>query len=344
MGIGRFILRLLGLSSKSKVRSGPASPSRRSGPRDASYSDNFLTVDSLNFMGQGRQSRNKRWVVGCMDRPPLSNPRPGHLDGRAVLVDYPADRVGALVTGLSRPMECAVSDEGIFVVDDSTWERGISGDVRVFDAAGRELFRRQYEANVYNLDISKCGRYVVVQTANSSHADGNLLEVLNVDGGAILFSTSPDTGWADSYAFAVSDDGSLKYLTVVHKTLGRFRYGPTGEFLDSESFRGARLEKGGPESRILGARAAMDAAGGNQQKIEEALLAVSGALQQLSSNAGDHQAVGLRVQGEALEALGRSTEALASYDAALALNPKIGVARKATALRKLLGQAQSSPD
>ena len=107
---------------------------------------------------------------------------------------------------------------------------------------------------------------------------------------------------------------------------------------------GLASKKGGPESRILGARAAMDTAGGNQQKIEVALLAVSGALQQLSSNAGDHQAVGLRVQGEALEALGRSTEALASYDAALALNPKIGVARKATALRKQLGQAQSSPD
>lgn len=344
MSLGKVIRRLFGLASETAVPQAKSATWRRTGARDAKFTGNFLNVDSLNFMGQGRQSRNKRWVVGCMDRPPLSNPRPGQLDGRAVLVDYPADRVGAVVTGLSRPMECAVSDEGIFVVDDSTWERSINGDVRVFDAAGRELFRRQYEANVYNLDISKCGRYVVVQTANSSHADGNLLEVLNVDGGAILFSTSPDTGWADSYAFAVSDDGSLRHLTVVHKTLGRFRYGPTGEFLDNESFRGARLEKGGPESRILGARAAMDAAGGNQQKIEEALLAVGGALRQLSSNAGDYQAVGLRVQGEAWEALGRSAEALASYDAALALNPKIGVARKATALRKQLGHAQSSPD
>lgn len=341
MGFGQFLRRLLG--GAPRVAPTPAAkPTRRkSGPRDSTLMESVLSVDSLQFIGSAERSSNRRWVVGGMDRPFHSNPRQGELDGRAVLIDYPDDRVAAVIDGLTRPMECAASDVGTFVVNDATWGGGLSGDVRVFSVDGRELFRRRYEANVYNLDISKCGRHVVVQTCNASNGDGDLLEVFDVERGAVAFSTSPQTGWADRYAFAVNEDGSLKHLTVIHKELGRFKYAADGDFLDPDTLRTARLDNGGPEARVLGARAALETANGDPDRLAEVLTGVSRALDDMSGDSGDYRSIGLRVKGETLEALGRREEAIAAYESALALNPKVGVARKLSSLKKTRPAAAS---
>lgn len=108
MGFAQFLRRLVGIANTSAKASSKTSIRPRSVARDASFSSSVLSVDSLRFFGSGRQSRNKRWVVGGMDRPPSSKLRPGELHGRAVLVGYPADRVAVVVGGFSRPMECAV--------------------------------------------------------------------------------------------------------------------------------------------------------------------------------------------------------------------------------------------
>jgi len=337
MVIRALLSRLFGGSTSStspmKSASNSERPKSQQG-RDATYADPMLMVTSISFMGLGWWSPNKRWVVAVRDRLAGSNPRPGHPDGSAVLVDYENDAVAFKVEGLDRPMDGAVSDAGVCVINDANHGERLSGDVQVFDANGRGLFRRQYQANVYNLAISTSGRFVAVQTCNAPNKDGSLLEVFDNAAGATVFSVHPETGWADKYDFILEADGSLRCLTVLLRELGRFHYSPAGVLMDREAFRQARLQSGGAEGRISIAREELKAANGDAQRMQEVLTAVSTALEELGQDRADSRAVGLRVQGEALEQLGHVSEAVTAYEAALALNPKIGIAKRCAALKR----------
>lgn len=310
---------------------------RASGERDSRLSNRILSVDSLNFVGQASQSPNKRWVVGGTDRLPGMNSRLDHRDGAVVLLDYQADQVVLRVSDLYRPMESAVSDNGAFVVCDANFGNRLSSDLLAFDATQKKVLSRSYSANVFNLAISKCGRYVVVQTANAPNDDGSVLELFDLQAGKALFSRRPQTGWADEYAFAVGDDGLLKKLSVVHEDTGRFNYSPAGDFLDQTAYRKARLFKGSPEMRIYGAKDELKADPTNRALAEELLASLDAALKELDRSRVDFLATGLRAKGEALELLGHTAEAVSAYEEALAVNPKVGVATRVAKLKKKLG-------
>lgn len=262
------------------------------------------------------------------------NPRPGETDGSVVLVDYPEDRVAARIPGLCRPMESAVSDIGVFLVNDANFGGQLSADVQAFDPNGRRLFDRRYAANVYNMAISRCGRYCVVQTCNASNDDGNLLEVLDLRVGTAVFSRSPASGWADQYAFTIDDEGELRRLTVIHKDIGRFNYSSTGDFLDKETHQKARLQNGSPEMRIYSAKGARKADPENRELAQTLVDSLDAAINELDENRTDYLAMGLRTKGEALELLGRPSEAINAYESAIAINPKIGVAKRVASLKK----------
>lgn len=308
---------------------------RASALRDSQLSHGVLSVDSLRFIGQASQSPNKRWVVGSTDRLPGMNSRLDHRDGSVVLLDYQADEVVLRIADLYRPMESDVADTGAFVVCDANFGNRLSSEVLGFDATQQKVLHRSYSANVYNLAISKCGRYAVVQTANAPGADGNILELFDLQAGTNLFSKTPSTGWADDYVFTVGEDGGLKKLSVVHKETGRFNYSPAGDFLDQAKYRKARLFKGSPESRIYGAKNELKADPTNRELAEELLASLDAALKALDRSRVDYLSTGLRTKGEALEILGRTAEAVAAYEQALAANPKAGVATRVAKLKKL---------
>jgi len=314
----------------------PPSKYRTSGKRDSRLSDLILLVDSLNFVGQASQSPNKRWVVGSTDRLPGMNSRLDHRDGSVVLLDYQADLVVLRVADLYRPMESAVADNGAFVVCDANFGNRLSSVVLAFDDAQRKVLSRSYSANVFNLAISKCGRYVVVQTANAPGDDGNVLELFDLQTGKALFSRQPETGWADQYEFAVGNDGLLEKLSVIHKDTGRFNYSPAGDFLDKATFRKARLVKGPPEMRIYSAKDELKADPTNRALAEELLPSLDAALKELDRARIDYLATGLRAKGEILELLGRTAEAVSAYEEALIADPKVGIAKRVAKLKKKL--------
>lgn len=319
------------------TRAAPPTKYRASGARDSRFSDHILSVDSLNFVGQASQSPNKRWVVGSTDRLPGMNSRLDHRDGSVVLIDYQADQVVLQISDLYRPMESAVSDNGAFIVCDGNFGNRLNSDVLAFDPTQKKVLTRSYSANVLNLAISKCGHYAVVQTANAPNDDGGVLELFDLKTGKSLFSRQPQTGWADEYAFSVGDDGMLKKLSVIHKDTGRFSYSPAGDFLDQIAYRKARLFKGPPEMRIVGAKEEMKADPTNLDLAEELLTSLDEALKELDRARVDYLAIGLRVKGEALELLGRTAEAVNAYEEALTANPKVGVATRVAKLNKKLG-------
>lgn len=314
---------------------------RKSGARDSRLWNLILSVDSLGFVGQASQSPNKRWVVGSTDRLPGMNSRLDHRDGSVVLLDYQADRIVLRITDLYRPMESAVADTGAFVVCDANFGNRLSSTVLAFDVAQGEVLSRSYSANVYNLAISKCGRYVVIQTANAPDDDGNLLELFDLQSGKALFSRQPQTGWADEYRFAVGNDGLIEMLSVIHKDIGRFNYSPAGEFLDHAVYRHARLMKGSPEMRIYSAKNELKASPTNRVLAEELLPSLDVALKELDGARVDFLATGLRAKGEILEMLGHTAQAVSAYEEALAADPKVGVAKRVAKLKKKLEAGNS---
>lgn len=305
--------------------------------RNVNLRKEWLTLAHPQFFGQAYCSPNLRWVVGCNDSD--GNGTGGFRElgnGRVVLVDPDADQVLHELTCFARPTKAAVADTGRYIVHDKGFGSALQGDVVAIDLDGRERYRRHYSANIFNIGLSKCGRYAAVQTANAPGDDGNMLEVLDLDLARSVFSVAPESGWADKYSFEVDAVGNLKAIGVEHRGLGRFRYSAAGEFQDAQAFQAAQLDKGDYNTKLMAARDLLktDATPDNSRK---ALSTANAALAEGARDRPDWAAVAHRVRGEAYDLLGQLPEALAAYEQALSLNPKIGVQRRAAALRKKMG-------
>ncbi|MDE2201607.1 MAG: hypothetical protein KGJ38_02660 [Burkholderiaceae bacterium] len=305
--------------------------------RNVHLRKDWLTLSQPQFFGQAYRSPNQHWVVGCSDSD--GNGTGGFRqsgNGRVVLVDPDADQVLHELTCFARPTKAAVADTGRYVIHDCGFGSALQGDVVAVDTDGRERYRRHYSANIFNIGLSRCGRFAAIQTANAPSDDGNVLEVLDLEHGRIVFSVAPESGWADQYSFEVDAAGNLKSIGVDHRGLGRFHYSATGEFQDAQALQAARLDKGDYSTKLMAARdllrtdATADAA-------RKALSTADAALAQGAQDRPDWTAVAHRVRGEAYDLLGQLPEALAAYELALSQNPKIGVQRRASALRKKLG-------
>lgn len=165
--------------------------------------------------------------------------------------------------------------------------------------------------------------------------DGNIFEVLDINLGVVIFTVPPATDWAKNYLFNMDNNGDLCEIVVEYKDLGCFRYSATGDFQDSEAFEAAQLDKGDYATKLMAAQNLLktDFAPDNAQK---ALSVADSALSEGANERSDWAAVAHRFRGESYELLGQLTEALNAFEQALALNPKIGVQRRVTYLRKKL--------
>ncbi|SAL09205.1 Tetratricopeptide repeat protein [Caballeronia sordidicola] len=338
MGLFSRLLGMLGGPRKTEARGTiPVQPSGGRLTRNATVRDDWLTLVQPDFFGRAHRSSNKRWIVGCNDSDGVG--RGGYREsgnGRAVLVDHQSDTVIHELTCFARPMDAAVSDAGDYIVQDSGFGSALQGDVIALNIEGHERYRRHYRANVFNMGLSKCGKYAAVQTANAPSDDGNLLEVLDLDRGCVVFSLQPATGWADRYSFDVDVEGHLKAIGVEHKNLGSFKYSASGEFQDTQAFQAARLDKGDYSTKLMAARDLLKTAA-TQDDARKALSTADAALVEGAKDRPDWGAIAHRVRGESYELLGQLPEALAAFDKALSLNPKVGVQKRAVALHKKLG-------
>lgn len=334
-----FVSKLLGLlgrptTTMPKSATPPSSSTRRA--CNANLREDWLTLKQPDFFGQAHRSPNKRWIVGCNDSDGAG--RGGYREGghgRVVLVDHSSDRLMHELHCFARPMGAAVSDTGNYIVQDGGFGSALQGDVVAIDPGGRERYRRHYSANVFNIGLSKCGRYAAVQTANAPSDDGNLLEVLDLERCGQVFSVQPATGWADEYSFEVDSEGRLTALNVEHNGLGRFTYSASGDFKDAQVFQAAQLERGDYGTKLMVARDLLKA-DPTPDNAGKALNAADAALADGAKDMPDWGAIAHRVRGESYEVLGQLPEALQAFELALSLNPKVGVQKRAAALRKKL--------
>lgn len=333
MGI---IAKILGLFSGTATPVLKSSPLARPRERNATLQGGWLTLSRPSFIGQAHCSPNKRWIVGVLDSDGAGIG--GYREagpGRVVLVDQSSDRVMHELKSFARPSAAAVSDTGSYLVQDDGFGSALHGEVVAIGVDGRERYRRHYRANVISIGLSRCGRYAAVQTANASGADGNLLDVLDLESALSMFAVQPTSGWADQYFFDVDAGGQLTAVGVEHNGLGRFTYSASGVFQDEQRFQGAQLERADVGTKILDAQDLLKA-NATPDNARAALSAADAALAEGARDTSDWGAIAHRVRGEAYEALGNLPEALEAFELALSLNPKVGVQRRATALRKKL--------
>lgn len=306
-----------------------------------SFRDNFAEIPSLGFFGQFRKSHSGEWAI-CWSDSDEPNHRGGHRDsghGRYVLYNVSQDRV-ALQGKLERPNSGSVTDNGNFSIEDWHFGSELSGTFYVISSAGHELIKKRFEANLFNSAISDSGHFAVCQTANSpTGEDGNRLTAFDVEKNVELFSIHPPTGWADKYRF-VED---IPKLGVVINKIGTFYYNMRGNFIDSEKFDAARLRCDRYDVILLAAEEIVKAPGLNDQLASAALEATIRALSLGAEKDQGWKAVALKIQGLAHEFLRNNEAAIAAFDEALRINPKIGVKRKADSLRKKLARNERLP-
>ena len=304
--------------------------------RNAELDGKWLTLNRPSFFGKAHTSPDERWIVACND-----SDGKGHGgfrtkgNGRVILVDYLSDKIMHELTCFARPVDAVVSDSGDYIVHDAGFGSALRGNVIAINTDGDEVYRRHYRANIFNIGLSRCGRYAAVQTANADNKDGNILEVLDLQNGSKVFSDCPVGGWADGYLFDTNADGELSQFRVNLRDLGYFRYSSTGEFLDGEALQEAQLDKGDYATKIRAAQELLKT-NSSEDSARRALSVTDTALSQGADDRYDWGALAHRVRGESFELLGQLPDALEAYEQALLMNPKVGVQRRATVLRKKL--------
>ena len=298
-----------------------------------SFTERFIRIPSIGLFSPFKKSKSGEWIICCSDSD--GQGRGGHREsghGRYVLYNLREDKV-VLQGKLERPYSGGVADTGIFSVEDKHFGSDSSGTFYVFSPAGDQLIKHKLEANIFNSDISDSGRFAICQTANARLGeDGNRLVAFDVEKKIKLFSVHPTTGWADSYKFIEE----TSHFAVVIDKVGTFHYDVDGNFVDAKKYEAARLRCNEFNVVLLAAEEILKEPDINKQRAEVALEATLRA-RSLGADSDQYwKAMALKIQGLAYEALNSDEEALLAFDEAMKMSPKIGVKRKADALRKKL--------
>ncbi|THK41049.1 hypothetical protein E8Q33_10970 [Methylophaga sp. SB9B] len=319
-------------TKKNRPRSGGLEP-------EVSLLNNFIRISSINFFGPFKDSPSGEWIVGWSDSDPEGTTG-GHREsghGRYVLYNT-VEKELVLQGKLERPNSADVANNGSFSIEDWHFGSELSGTFYVFSCTGDEIIKRKFSANILNSAISNNGLLAVCQTANApSGSDGNLLTGYSVKEGHEAFSITPLTGWAEAYEF----DEEKSEFGAVLKSIGTFFYSSEGVLLEPQKFDLARLRSNRYEVSLFASEEILQSDQSSREFVEEALKASSKALA-AGAEKNDHwKAMALKVKGLAYERRGNDEEALAAFDSALEINPKIGVKRKANGIRKRLENKSS---
>jgi hypothetical protein len=293
-----------------------AAPGRVTLPR---RSERIVAIAELDFVGERATSPDGRFTLLWRDR----HSADGRLiQGRYLLIE---GDIPIVDRGMARPQEGKVADDGTFVLNDAGDSQELSGTFHAFRSDGSEIVSRVYTANLLNNGLSHDGRLAVCQTANAPGSPhSSVLSVFDLEAGAEIATWTAESGWANGYEFPQGGDR----IRMVRRDRPTLDYSLEGDFLDRRLWLCDEVERG-TLYVIRKALAEGEAATGVSKDALRAGVEHASADedQRLVADAW-------RLLGEIEEAAGDTNAALAAYDRALAANPRIGVAKRAAALRK----------
>ena len=300
-------------------------------PQGDSFEDRFLTLNKPHWFGECSRSPNRRWVISWRrgEADVLNEAKAGSRpDGRYLLYEATTQRV-VLRGGLFHPTAGAVADNGAFVLGEINALSALQSTLHACSAKGDKLLLHKIHALILTTAISKSGRYAICTTGNSKHEDGGSLFLFDLLAGKQVFITEPEA-WSTDYYI---DEDRIEVVANV-RGLGAFRYDRNGQFIDRALLEQAILQRGDYSSTITTAERILQHSEPSIERVRETLAAVLRARKHGADQDSGWKAAALKVQGMAYEALSEIPNAIAAYEQALAINPKIGVKRRLASLQK----------
>ena len=297
------------------------------------FSDRFLTIDELDFVGQFSKSPNERYLVGWSDRSP-DGKTGGHRYegmGRWILI---RDNYLIAEGRLQRPQDGKVADNGTVLLSDWLFGDNLSGVLAAFSKDGEQLLAKKFSAKLADHALSSDGAYAICRTLNSPGSpDSCQIALFDILSGDELCRWTPEPAPISGFEF----DVVAEQVHVLAEDGDRASYDFNGTMLNAEEWRSARLGRGD----LNAIKAFIDSDGDDllPDTVDEILKAID------TASKGDNDWVvarALRAKGEFLEKLNRPAEALEAYDGALVRDPKVGVSRRAEKLRRAAG-SQAKP-
>lgn len=279
----------------------------------------IVSVPELDMVGERVTSRNGRFTLLWRDRHWADGqPIPGRyllIDGEALVVD----------ARMERPQDGKVADDGTFILNDWGDSQELSGTFHAFGSDGSVILSRSYSANLLNNGLSDDGRLAVCQTANAPGSpDGSVLSVFDLVADEEVATWTAESGWASGYEFPAGGDR----IRMIRRDRASLDYSLDGAFIDRRVWLQDEVALG-TLYVIRKALAEGEAATGVSMSALRA-----GVGRAIADEDQRFVADAWRLLGEIEEAAGDPAAALAAYDRALTANPKVGVAKRAAALRK----------
>lgn len=291
------------------------------------YGRHLAHVPELDLMGQFKRSPNQRFIlifgsIGAGE---------GDRDGRYAIIEGAAPRVFGKA---ERPSEGAVADTGAFALNDWLHGPGLSGRFIAGRPDGTVTIVADFTANLSGVAISEDGRYAVCQTLRSpDSADSNIVVLFDLDEGKELARVQPKCVTARDFKF----DLNAGRLHLIGQDGDRETDTFSGEMADREGWTLRRIDIGDLNviAEILKKRAG---------SLDPALVQRMrhGLSERASTGDNWMRARAFRLEGELCEMLGNPGEALVAYEAALGLDPQVGVARRADKLRRAARPADAA--
>lgn len=287
------------------------------------FGGSIVSIPQIDILGQTATSPNGRYRLVWRDRAVRCGQDVGGryvlLDGAELLVD------GAI----ERPNDGKVADNGTFILNDWGSRNALTGTFIAFACNGRLILQRDYAANLLNNGLSPDGRLAVCQTANAPDSpDSSILTVFDLTEGRLRAAWRAESGWASGYAFP--RDNTVRMLRGDCISLD---YSLDGEFLDRKIWLKDEVARGTLHVIRIALADGATKSGLLLDDLRQGVLAM------LATDDRRFDANAWRLIGEIEEEAGDLGAALAAYDKALAINRKIGVAKRAAELRKVLGDA-----
>lgn len=285
------------------------------------HSRRIISIPELDMVGERTTSPDGRYTLIWRDRYWMNGVP---VEGRYLLID--GDTV-AVDGQMERPQDGKVADNGTFILNDWGDSQRLSGTFHAFRCDGSPIVSRRFSANLLNNGLSRDGRLAVCQTCNAPGSpDSSILTVFDLAAGAEVARWTPESGWAKGYEFSEAGD-RVRMLRGDRPSLD---YSLTGEFLDRRLWLQDEVRRGTlyVVRKVLGEGEA--ATGLTFEDLR------AGVRQALADGDDRFEAEAWRLLGEIEESAGDAAAALEAYDKAVAVNPKVGVAKRAAALRKTL--------
>jgi len=287
----------------------------------------LVFINGRDFVGSYSRSPNGRFLLAWRDANDAGTRggarSSGH--GRYILIE---DDVIVAEGRAERPNDGKVADNGVFILNDWLFfSERLEGVFLAFQKDGAPILSRRFEANLFNNGLSSDGRLAACQTCNADGNDGNKLTIFDLQAGVERASVSPESGWARDYVFP-SDHQTIR---LSYEGDAQYAYDLDGRFVDRPRWIAAGLAKGD----VYLIQRLMTQAGETPAPSEEASW-IQGLTVALAKASDDPRlrALAFKLRGLCHDRAGAADAALVDFDAALALDPKIGVKRRADALRR----------